>query len=139
MMKYDLKVGIKLVLKREINQCGIYIKKGTEAIVDKVDLDDGMVRLKIKGRGKIFGTIREILEYFELSEKENSKKYNVVNVNSDIKTILHDGKTTVVILHDDTVGVSHCLRGDTYNKEVGERVAYIKAKIKSLQNELEQY
>lgn len=98
-----------------------------------------MVRLKIKGRGKIFGTIRETLEYFELSEKENSKKYNVVNVNSDIKTILHDGKTTVVILHDDTIGVSHCSRGDTYNKEVGERVAYIKAKIKSLQNELEQY
>lgn len=137
MTKFDLKTGVKLVLKKEINQCGIYMAKGTKAIVYKVDLEQGMVGLEVIGKGRMFGTIRETLEYFELSEEENSKKCKVIE--PDVKTILHDGRTTVVVLKDDSVGVAHCLKEDTYDEKVGEDVAYLKAKIQSLQNKLKQY
>lgn len=51
MMKYDLKVGVELELKKEINQYGIYMQVGEKAIVDNVDFDKGTVALAIKGRG----------------------------------------------------------------------------------------
>lgn len=85
----------------------------------------------------MFGSIRETLEYFKLSKKEDDKKCKVIY--PEVKTIVHDGKTTVVILKDDSVGIAHCLPEDTFDKEIGEEVAYIKAKIKSLQNQLKQY
>lgn len=136
-MKYDLKVGVELELKKEINQYGVYMQVGEKAIVDNVDFDKGTVALTIKGRGKMFGSIRETLEYFKLSKKEDDKKCKVIY--PEVKTIVHDGKTTVVILKDDSVGIAHCLPEDTFDKEIGEEVAYIKAKIKSLQNQLKQY
>lgn len=137
MTRYDLKIGTELELKREINQYGIYMKIGEKAIVENVDFENGMVGLNIVGRGKMFGTIRETLEYFKLSKKEDAKKCKVIK--PDVKTIVHDGKTTVVILKDDSVGIAHCLPEDTFDESVGEEVAYIKAKINSLQNKLKQY
>ena len=76
-------------------------------------------------------------KFFKLSKKEDSKKCKVIK--PDVKTIVHDGKTTVVILKDDSVGIAHCLPEDTFDESVGEEVAYIKAKINSLQNKLKQY
>ena len=137
MTRYDLKTGTELELKREINQYGICMKIGEKAIVENVDFENGMVGLNIVGRGKMFGTIRETLEFFKLSKKEDLKKCKVIK--PDVKTIVHDGKTTVVILKDDSVGIAHCLPEDTFDESVGEEVAYIKAKINSLQNKLKQY
>ena len=137
MTRYDLKIGTELELKREINQYGICMKIGEKAIVENVDFENGMVGLNIVGRGKMFGTIRETLEFFKLSKKEDSKKCKVIK--PDVKTIVHDGKTTVVILKDDSVGIAHCLPEDTFDESVGEEVAYIKAKINSVQNKLKQY
>ena len=70
MTRYDLKIGTELELKREINQYGIYMKIGEKAIVENVDFENGMVGLNIVGRGKMFGTIRETLEFFKLSKKD---------------------------------------------------------------------
>lgn len=137
MTRYDLKIGTELELKREINQYGRYMKIGEKAIVENVDFENNMVELNIVGKGKMFGTIRETLEYFKLSKKEDAKKCKVID--PDVKTIVHDGKTTVVILKDDSVGIAHCLPEDTFDESVGEEVAYIKAKINSLQNKLKQY
>ena len=137
MTRYDLKIGTELELKRGINQYGRYMKIGEKAIVENVDFENNMVELNIVGKGKMFGTIRETLEYFKLSKKEDAKKCKVIK--PDVKKIVHDGKTTVVILKDDSVGIAHCLPEDTFDESVGEEVAYIKAKINSLQNKLKQY
>lgn len=50
--------------------------------------------------------------------------------------IIHNESATVVILDDGCKGVSKCCPLDEYNKTKGIKIAYIRAKIKSLKKEL---
>jgi len=50
--------------------------------------------------------------------------------------VIQNNNATIVILEDGSKGVSKCLPIDTYNETKGIKIAYIRAKIKSLQKEL---
>lgn len=50
--------------------------------------------------------------------------------------IIHNENATIVILDDGSKGVAKCMPEDTYDKTTGIKIAYIRAKIKSLQKEL---
>jgi len=50
--------------------------------------------------------------------------------------IIHNDMATIVILDDGSKGVSKCMPEDEYNKIKGIKIAYLRAKIKSLHKEL---
>jgi len=74
--------------------------------------------------------------------KEIDERTKEVIKDSSFKTklkrekVIHNGNATIVILDDNSKGVSKCCPLDEYNKTKGIKIAYIRAKIKSLQKEL---
>lgn len=50
--------------------------------------------------------------------------------------VIHNDLATIVILDDGSKGVAKCMPEDQYDKIKGIKIAYIRAKIKSLQKEL---
>jgi len=52
--------------------------------------------------------------------------------------VIQNNNATIVILEDGSKGVSKCLPIDTYNETKGIKIAYIRAKIKSLNKELKE-
>lgn len=50
--------------------------------------------------------------------------------------VIHNDNATIVILDDGSKGVAKCNPIDDYNKTTGIKIAYLRAKIKSLQKEL---
>lgn len=52
--------------------------------------------------------------------------------------VIHNENATIVILDDGSKGVARCCPEDTYDKVKGIKIAYLRAKIKSLNKELKQ-
>jgi len=52
--------------------------------------------------------------------------------------IIHSNNRTIVILNDGTKGIAKCMPTDTYDKLKGVKIAYLRAKIESLQKELQE-
>ena len=50
--------------------------------------------------------------------------------------IIQNNNATIVILEDGSKGVSKCLPTDAYNETKGIKIAYLRAKMKSLNKEL---
>ena len=50
--------------------------------------------------------------------------------------VIHNNNATIVILDDGSKGISKCCLLDEYDKLKGIKIAYIRAKMKSLQKEL---
>jgi len=50
--------------------------------------------------------------------------------------VIHNELATIVILDDGSKGVSKCIPEDEYDRTKGIKIAYIRAKIKSLHKEL---
>jgi len=65
-------------------------------------------------------------------------KNTYFNTKERKETIVHTGNKTVVILDDGSKGKSKCKSEHEYDKTKGTKIAYIKAKIKSLKLELEE-
>jgi len=81
----------------------------------------------------------EIKQYFTENNRTNGMcKNDYFKINERSERVIHNDKATIVILDDGTKGVSKCDPADTYNKTKGIKIAYIRAKIKSLQKELKQ-
>lgn len=79
----------------------------------------------------------EVKQYFsEKSNLEDEVKYGNFRIKEKKERVIHNGNATIVILDDGSKGVAKCSDEDDYSKLTGIKIAYIRAKIKSLQKEL---
>nr|DAX85836.1 MAG TPA: hypothetical protein [Caudoviricetes sp.] len=125
----NLEVGMKLELIKDLD-CGITVIAAGElfeikSILNKVSLMNPRIGVGVFD-------VEEVREYFKEHVEE-------IKTDEDVKRIIYSDKVTVVILNSGIKGVAKCLENDTYNKEIGYRVAYLKAKIKEFNKELKRY
>ena len=126
----ELKVGMKLELIKDLD-CGIrVIEKGE------------VFRIQHISANKVSLINNEIgVGVFELDEvKEYFKEYiEEIKTDEDVKRVIYSDRVTVVILNSGIKGIAKCLEEDNYNKKIGYRIAYLKAKIKEMNKELKSY
>lgn len=126
----ELKVGMELELIKDLD-CGIrVIEKGE------------VFRVQHISANKVFLINNEIgVGVFELDEvKEYFKEYiEEIKTDEDVKRVIYSDKVTVVILNSGIKGIAKCLDEDEYDKKVGYRIAYLKAKVKEMNKELKRY
>ena len=125
----NLEVGMKLELIKDLD-CGITVIAAGElfeikSILNKVSLMNPRIGVGVFD-------VEEVREYFKEHVEE-------IKTDEDVKRIIYSDKVTVVILNSGIKGIAKCLENDTYNKEIGYRVAYLKAKIKEFNKELKRY
>ena len=79
----------------------------------------------------------EVRQYFsEKSNLEDEPKVSSFRIRQKKEKVIHNGNATIVILDDESKGVAKCDDIDEYDKVKGIKIAYIRAKMKSLQKEL---
>lgn len=126
----ELKVGMELELIKDLD-CGIrVIEKGE------------VFRIQHISANKVSLINNEIgVGVFELEEvKEYFKEYiEEIKTDEDVKRVIYSDRVTVVILNSGIKGIAKCLDEDEYDKKVGYRIAYLKAKIKEMNKELRSY
>lgn len=126
----ELKVGMELELIKDLD-CGIrVIEKGE------------VFRIQHISANKVSLINNEIgVGVFELDEvKEYFKEYiEEIKTDEDVKRVIYSDKVTVVILNSGIKGIAKCLEEDEYDKKIGYRIAYLKAKIKEMNKELKSY
>lgn len=126
----ELKVGMKLELIKDLN-CGIrVIEKGEVFRVQHISANKVSLINNEIGVG-VF-ELEEVKEYF----KEHIKE---IKTDEDVKRVIYSDKVTVVILNNGIKGIAKCLEEDEYDKKVGYRIAYLKAKVKEMNKELKRY
>ena len=88
--------------------------------------------------------VKEIVYYAERQHFSETSNLNDYEKNDSFITkekkekVIHSGNRTIVILDDNSKGISKCSPNDEYDKLSGIKIAYLRAKIKSLQKELKQ-
>ena len=126
----ELKVGMELELIKDLD-CGIrVIEKGE------------VFRIQHISENKVSLINNEIgVGVFELDEvKEYFKEYiEEIKTDEGVKRVIYSDRVTVVILNSGIKGIAKCLDEDEYDKKVGYRIAYLKAKIKEMNKELKSY
>lgn len=126
----ELKVGMKLELIKDLD-CGIrVIEKGEVFRVQHISVNKVSLINNEIGVG-VF-ELEEVKEYF----KEHIEE---IKTDEDVKRVIYSDKVTVVILNNGIKGIAKCLEEDEYDKKVGYRIAYLKAKVKEMNKELKRY
>ena len=126
----ELKVGMELELIKDLD-CGIrVIEKGEVFRVQHISANKVSLINNEIGVG-VF-ELEEVKEYF----KEHIEE---IKTDEDVKRVIYSDKVTVVILNNGIKGIAKCLEEDEYDKKVGYRIAYLKAKIKEMNKELKSY
>lgn len=126
----ELKVGMKLELIKNLD-CGIrVIEKGEVFRVQRISANKVSLINNEIGVG-VF-ELEEVKEYF----KEHIEE---IKTDEDVKRVIYSDKVTVVILNNGIKGIAKCLEEDEYDKKVGYRIAYLKAKVKEMNKELKRY
>ena len=126
----ELKVGMKLELIKNLD-CGIrVIEKGEVFRVQHISANKVSLINNEIGVG-VF-ELEEVKEYF----KEHIEE---IKTDEDVKRVIYSDKVTVVILNSGIKGIAKCLDEDEYDKKVGYRIAYLKAKFKEMNKELKSY
>ena len=126
----ELKVGMKLELIKNLD-CGIrVIEKGEVFRVQHISANKVSLINNEIGVG-VF-ELEEVKEYFKEYIEE-------IKTDEDVKRVIYSDKVTVVILNSGIKGIAKCLDEDEYDKKVGYRIAYLKAKIKEMNKELKSY
>lgn len=126
----ELKVGMKLELIKNLD-CGIrVIEKGEVFRVQHISANKVSLINNEIGVG-VF-ELEEVKEYF----KEHIEE---IKTDEDVKRVIYSDKVTVVILNSGIKGIAKCLEEDEYDKKIGYRIAYLKAKIKEMNKELKSY
>lgn len=126
----ELKVGMELELIKNLD-CGIrVIEKGEVFRVQHISANKVSLINNEIGVG-VF-ELEEVKEYF----KEHIEE---IKTDEDVKRVIYSDKVTVVILNSGIKGIAKCLEEDEYDKKVGYRIAYLKAKIKEMNKELKSY
>lgn len=126
----ELKVGMELELIKDLD-CGI-------RVIEKGEI----FRIQHISANKVSLINNEIgVGVFELDEvKEYFKEYiEEIKTDEDVKRVIYSDRVTVVILNSGIKGIAKCLEEDNYNKKIGYRIAYLKAKIKEMNKELKSY
>ena len=126
----ELKVGMELELIKDLD-CGI-------RVIEKGEI----FRIQHISANKVSLINNEIgVGVFELDEvKEYFKEYiEEIKTDEDVKRVIYSDRVTVVILNSGIKGIAKCLEEDEYDKKVGYRIAYLKAKIKEMNKELRSY
>lgn len=87
----------------------------------------------------------KIRDFVYLSNRQRFQAYdtdgNLVKEDSftipeKFERVIYSDKYTIVMLNDGSKGVAKCMDGDSFNETTGVKIAYLRAKIKSLQKEL---
>lgn len=126
----ELKVGMKLELIKDLD-CGIrVIEKGEVFRVQHISANKVSLINNEIGVG-VF-ELEEVKEYFKEYIEE-------IKTDEDVKRVIYSDRVTVVILNSGIKGIAKCLEEDEYDKKVGYRIAYLKAKIKEMNKELKSY
>ena len=126
----ELKVWMKLELIKDLD-CGIrVIEKGEVFRVQHISANKVSLINNEIGVG-VF-ELEEVKEYF----KEHIEE---IKTDEDVKRVIYSDKVTVVILNNGIKGIAKCLEEDEYDKKVGYRIAYLKAKVKEMNKELKSY
>mgnify|MGYP006883105101 CR=1 FL=1 len=76
---------------------------------------------------------QEIVENGEITSKTDTFSRPAMN-----QKVIVNEPAVICILDDGSKGVSKCMEEDVFDENKGIKIAYIKAKIKSLQKELKQ-
>lgn len=126
----ELKVGMELELIKDLD-CGIRtIEKGEVFRIQHISVNKvSLINNKI-GVG-VFES-EEVKEYFKEYIEENK-------TDEDVKRVIYSDRVTVIILNSGIKGIAKCLDEDEYDKKIGYRIAYLKAKIKEMNKELKSY
>ena len=126
----ELKVGMELELIKDLD-CGIrVIEKGEVFRVQHISANKVSLINNEIGVG-VF-ELEEVKEYFKEYIEE-------IKTDEDVKRVIYSDKVTVVILNSGIKGIAKCLEEDEYDKKVGYRIAYLKAKVKEMNKELKRY
>lgn len=126
----ELKVGMELELIKDLD-CGIrVIEKGEVFRVQHISANKVSLINNEIGVG-VF-ELEEVKEYFKEYIEE-------IKTDEDVKRVIYSDRVTVVILNSGIKGIAKCLDEDEYDKKVGYRIAYLKAKIKEMNKELKSY
>lgn len=126
----ELKVGMELELIKNLD-CGIrVIEKGEVFRVQHISANKVSLINNEIGVG-VF-ELEEVKEYFKEYIEE-------IKTDEDVKRVIYSDRVTVVILNSGIKGIAKCLEEDNYNKKIGYRIAYLKAKIKEMNKELKSY
>ncbi|RXZ78032.1 hypothetical protein EBB07_28660 [Paenibacillaceae bacterium] len=82
---------------------------------------------------------KEVRQHFtELSLSSGFLKQDYFRIPERKQKVIHTKDETIVLLDDGSKGVAKCSYKDKYNKLTGIKIAYIRAKIKSLEKELKE-
>lgn len=80
---------------------------------------------------------QEVKQYFtETSNLSDFVKEDYFRIKEKNERVIYSKNATIVILDDGSKGVARCNPDDTYNKTIGIKIAYTRAKIKSLEKQL---
>lgn len=141
-----LKVGDKVRIKNDLIEYKTYGKervmpemikyKNKVAIINKVVNNDFIIDLD---NGCWWWT-EEMLD--KLSKEENKvstcKIYELPNyINSDVQKVIVNKPCVIVFLRTGEKGIAKCYPGDEFSEEQGYMIAYKRATIERLKNELE--
>lgn len=80
------------------------------------------------------GYTQEFIEKNIITGDINSNKFYVPVTRG---RVIHKDSATIVILEDGSKGVAKCGKNDTYSRKTGLKIAYNRAKIISLQKEID--
>ena len=131
----NLKIGDKLKMKKDIIKGGNLINKiGTITFIDK---DNERIQVLFENIGYGVYDFDEINEYLDKVDVEEV----YIESKEEIERIIvnENKRTCVVILKGGIKGKAKCLPEDIFNKDVGIKIAYSKAKIKQLYKEIKSY
>lgn len=74
--------------------------------------------------------------FYEYDESGNLIKQGSFKIPEKHEIIIENDKATIVFLDDNSKGVALCHPSDIQNETVGIKLAYLRAKIESLQKEI---
>jgi hypothetical protein len=94
------------------------------------------VKNKFQDEVKIFTYNKYYVSFTEHSNTTGELKKGAFSIPERTQKVIHSKNATIVILDDGSKGIAKCCKDDEYNKTTGIKIAYTRAKIKSLQKEL---
>lgn len=84
-----------------------------------------------------YSKIYQPFEELTIVDKEVvNRKVGSFGIAEKNQRIIFSGNATIVFLDDGTKGVAKCCPEDDFNETKGIKIAYLRAKIKSMQKEL---
>lgn len=83
---------------------------------------------------------KEMLDMFDIKHSDDVETIiDPKSLPKDVKKVIFSKNTTIVILKTGVKAISKPWTGDVYDRQIGFRVAYLKAKMKELHKELKKY